>query len=64
MFQNLKKVCFEILITDVKNEGKHNGFDLSIADKLKKISIPLIYFGGLNEIHKINEIKIKKIPRA
>ena len=33
MFQNLKKYVSEILITDVKNEGKHNGFDLSIADK-------------------------------
>ena len=59
-FKTLKKYVSEILITDVKNEGKHNGFDLSIADKLKKISIPLIYFGGLNEIHKINEIKNKK----
>ena len=49
MFQNLLLMYDfrRILINvDVKNDHKHNGFDLSIADKLKKISIPLIYFGG------------------
>lgn len=56
-FKKLKNYVSEILITDVKNEGKDNGFDLSIADKLKDISIPLIYFGGLNAPKKIKKLK-------
>ena len=57
-----KKIFSEILLIDKQNDGSvHNNIDLNLL-RLCNFELPLIYFGGLNSIKKIqNVLKSKKI---
>ena len=47
----------EIVVIDIKNEGRQNGFDINLFEKIRKIvSVPLVASGGAGRIDDISEI--------
>ena len=47
----------ELLITDIKNEGRQKGFNINLFEKIRNIcSVPLLASGGAGDIDDIYEI--------
>ena len=67
LVEDISKLCQElgageIVINQIDNEGKRQGFDVNLMSRLNEnLSIPLVALGGCGSISHIEEL-IKKTP--